>query len=168
MAPVLPETSGDITVDQGETAVLSCENDAKPTPKVQWSKNGETIELVSIFLIIRFYCFYRITFSCGRHHVICFHDVTQSDEMVEGISFSRDGQVLTVTNAQERDAGRYVCVVSNKAGIQTKYESHAFGIKHTTGIELITAFVNFANMQALSSVHFVCDDDKNSSKHYSF
>ena len=46
VAPVLPATSGDITVNQGETAVLSCETSAVPQPDVQWTKNGRSIEVL--------------------------------------------------------------------------------------------------------------------------
>ena len=45
VAPVLPTTSGDITVDQGQTATFSCENTAVPLPKVQWTKNGRPLNL---------------------------------------------------------------------------------------------------------------------------
>ena len=51
VAPVLPSTSGDIAVSQGETAALSCKTSAVPQPSVQWTKNGEPIDfdqLVSI------------------------------------------------------------------------------------------------------------------------
>ncbi|CAK8691082.1 unnamed protein product [Clavelina lepadiformis] len=91
VAPVLPTTSGDITVDQGQTATFSCENTAVPLPKVQWTKNGRPLNLDDL------------------------------DEEDSGkISLSEDGQVLTILDSQESDVGRYVCIVSNVAGIQSK------------------------------------------------
>uniref|UniRef100_F6ZIH2 Hemicentin-1 n=1 Tax=Ciona intestinalis TaxID=7719 RepID=F6ZIH2_CIOIN len=89
VAPVLPTTSGDITVDIGETATLSCENDAVPTPSVKWSKSG--VEL--------------------------------NDELGEDqgkVAISENGHLLIISDAQEDDVGRYLCIVSNDAGIQSK------------------------------------------------
>uniref|UniRef100_H2YT93 Ig-like domain-containing protein n=1 Tax=Ciona savignyi TaxID=51511 RepID=H2YT93_CIOSA len=79
VAPTLPTTSGDITVDIGETVSLSCENSAVPTPSVKWSKNGNNL----------------------------------NDEL---ITLSEDSQILVISDAQEEDVGRYLCVVSNDAG----------------------------------------------------
>ena len=44
VSPSLPATPGDITVSQGDTAILSCQTGAVPLPTVQWTKNGLAID----------------------------------------------------------------------------------------------------------------------------